>query len=202
MEAALANLPTYIDPGSGLTAPRILMALIEGDYAAASAVLAASTQTYFQDVDFSFHYPRAWYEAQIARAAGDHARMVTAFAAARKVLTQPGYEGNPRVLAVVAQVDAGLGNNALALQEAKEAVEQMPISKDAYDGPLVPQGLAQVYVMTGEKEKAEQTLETLVKVSGYLAYGFLLRDPIWASLRNDAPFQKIVNSLALRTNAF
>ena len=199
-EAALANLPTYIDPGSGMTAPRVLMALITGDYAAASSVLAASTQTFFQDVDFSFHYPRSWYEAQIARAAGDHARMVTAFTAARKILTAlPGFEGNPRVMAVVAQVDAGLGNNQQALREAQQAVGQMPISKDAYDGPLVLQGLAQVYVMTGDKERAEETLEKLVSVPGYLAYGFLLKDPMWAPLRNDASFRKIVNSLAPKT---
>jgi TolB-like protein/Tfp pilus assembly protein PilF len=202
-ETALASLPGYIDPGSGQTAPRVLMALIRGDYAAASAALAASTQTYFQDVDFSFHYPRSWYEAQIARAAGDHARMVTAFAATRKIFEAlPDFEGNPRIMAVVAQVDAGLGNNPRALQEAQQAVEQMPISRDAYDGPLVLQGLAQVYVITGDKEKAEGALETLVKVPGYLSYGYLLKDPMWGPLRNDARFQTIVNSLAPKTNAF
>jgi TolB-like protein/Tfp pilus assembly protein PilF len=200
LEAALTNLPVYIDPGSGLTALRVLAALIRGDYAAASAALAASTQTYFQDVDFSFHYPRSWYEAQIARAAGNHAGMATAFAAARKVFESlPDYETNPRIMAVVAQVDAGLGNNQQALEEARQAVEQMPISRDAYDGPIVLQGLAQVYVMSGDREKAEEALETLVKVPGYLSYGYLLKDPMWAPLRNDARFQKIVDSLAPKT---
>jgi hypothetical protein len=75
----------------------------------------------------------------------------------------------------------------------------MPISRDAYDGPIVLQGLAQVYVMSGDREKAEEALETLVKVPGYLSYGYLLKDPMWAPLRNDARFQKIVDSLAPKT---
>ena len=44
---------------------------LEHDIAAAARTLAASPRDTFQEVDFSFYYPRAWYEAIIARAAGD-----------------------------------------------------------------------------------------------------------------------------------
>jgi cytochrome c-type biogenesis protein CcmH/NrfG len=57
---------------------------------------------------------------------------------------------DPRTLAVLAQVDANLGNKELALQEAQKAAALMPVSKDAYDGPLIQQGLAQVYTWTGD----------------------------------------------------
>jgi hypothetical protein len=43
------------------------------------------------------------------------------------------------------------------------------------------QGLAQVYVWTAEKEHAIEVLEKLVRSPGYVAYGYLLRDPIWDS---------------------
>jgi Tfp pilus assembly protein PilF len=200
-EAALRELPTYIDPGGGTVPQRILVTLVRGDYAAAYAALGASPLPFFQDVDFSFHYPRAWYEALIARAAGDHARMVAAFSAARKELeVRPEAQAeDPRALAVLAQVDAGLGDKDKALHEGLRAVELMPISRDAYDGPLVLQGLAQVYVWTGDKDKAEALVETLVRLPGYLSYGYLLKDPMWAPLRGDPRFEKIVISMAPKT---
>jgi hypothetical protein len=40
------------------------------------------------------------------------------------------------MLAVLAQIDAGLGRKEQAVAKAA-AVDLMPISKDAYDGPLV-----------------------------------------------------------------
>jgi hypothetical protein len=35
-----------------------------------------------------------------------------------------------------------------------------------------------------------------VRFPGYVAYGYLLRDPIWDPLRDDPRFEKIVASLA------
>ena len=37
------------------------------NYAEAERVLAASPREDFQDIDFSFYYPKAWFEAMIAR---------------------------------------------------------------------------------------------------------------------------------------
>jgi TolB-like protein/class 3 adenylate cyclase len=195
---ALGELPGYIDPSGGVTPERIIVALAEGDYRAADAALAASALPAFQDVDFSFYYPRAWYEANIARAAGDPARMRTAFAACRKVLEErPETQSeDPRTLAVLAQVDAALGDKERALREGLRAVELMPISRDAYDGPLVLQGLAQVYVWNGDKKRAIDVVETLIGVPGYLTYGYLLKDPSWSPLRGDPRFDALVASLA------
>ena len=56
------------DVGGGETSWRILIAMIDRNYDEARRVLAASPRADFQDVDFSFYFPRAWYEALIARA--------------------------------------------------------------------------------------------------------------------------------------
>ena len=198
LSAALHALPGDIDPGGSVTPLRIIAALAAGDYPAADAALAAAPLAAFQDVDFSFYYPRAWYEAQIARAAGDAARMRTAFAAARQVLAaRPETSAeDPRTLAVLAQVDAGLGDREKALREGLRAVELMPVSRDAYDGPLVLQGLAQVYVWTGDHARALDAVETLVRLPGYLTYGYLLKDPMWTPLRDEPRFKQIVAGLA------
>jgi hypothetical protein len=91
-------------------------------------------------------------------------------------------------------VHAGLGLNDLAHNEISMAVERVPISRDAYNGPLVLQSLAQVAVWTGDNSGAIETLKTLLSNPGYLSYGILLLDPAWAPLRNNPQFQALVQS--------
>ena len=71
LQRALAAEPAEIDIGGGETPVRILLALVGKNYAEAARTLAASPRETFQEVDFSFYYPRPWYEAIIARGAGD-----------------------------------------------------------------------------------------------------------------------------------
>ena len=77
-----------MDIGGGQTPYRGMFALIDHDFAEAERVLAASTREDFQDIDYSFYYPKAWFEAMIARAKGDSARATAAFSAARTILEQ------------------------------------------------------------------------------------------------------------------
>ena len=201
--AALQALPLEINPAAAITSVRVLIELTDHDYSEARRVLTASPLSEFQDIDYTFYYPRAWYEAQIARAEGDELKAREAWTAARQALeVKPqAHHDDPRTLAVLAQIDAALGRKEQAISEGRRAVDLMPISKDAYDGPLVLQGLAQVYVWTGEKERAMEVLEKLVRFPGYVAYGYLLRDPIWDPLRGDPRFEKILASLAPKETA-
>ena len=201
--AALQALPLEINLAAAITSVRVLIELTEHDYSEARRVLTASPLSEFQDIDYTFYYPRAWYEAQIARAEGDELKAREAWTAARQTLeVKPqAHHDDPRMLAVLAQIDAGLGRKEQAVREGRRAVDLMPISKDAYDGALVLQGLAQVYVWTGEKERAMEIMEKLVRFPGYVAYGYLLRDPIWDPLRGDPRFEKMLTSLAPKETA-
>jgi hypothetical protein len=64
--------------------------------------------------------------------------MEAAFAATRKILEQrlAIKPDDPRTIAVLAQVDAGLGKKEQALAEGRRAVDLMPLSRDAYDGMI------------------------------------------------------------------
>jgi len=101
-----------------------------------------------------------------------------------------------RTIAVLAQVDAGLGNKELAVREAQHAIDLVPISKDIYDGALVLEGLAEVYTWTGERDRAIELVQKLLTMPGYTNYGRLKFHPLWAPLRGDPRFDKIVASLA------
>ena len=187
-----------MDIGGGQTPIRVFLALIDGNFAEAERVLAASPREDFQDIDYSFYYPKAWFEAMIARTKGDSARATAAFSAARTILEQrlAVKPEDARTLAVLAQVDAGLGRKELAIQEAKHAAELMPVSKDVYDGALVLEGLAQVYTWTNESDRAIELLQKLVAMPSYVNYARLKLYPMWNPLRGDPRFEKIVNSLA------
>ena len=187
-----------MDIGGAQTPARVLLALIDDNFAEAERALAASPREDFQDIDYSFYYPKAWFEAMIARAKGDSAAATAAFSAARRILDQrlAVKPEHARTLAVLAQVDAGLGRKELAIQEAKHAIDLMPVSKDIYDGALVLEGLAQVYTWTNEPGRAIELLQKLVTMPGYTNYAWLKLHPMWSPLRGDPRFQKIVNSLA------
>ncbi|HKS03964.1 MAG TPA: hypothetical protein VJR49_01295 [Chthoniobacterales bacterium] len=187
-----------MDIGGGQTPIRVWLALTDGNFAEAERVLAASPREDFQDIDYSFYYPKAWFEAMVARAKGDSAAATAAFSAARTILEQrlAVKPEHARTLAVLAQVDAGLGHKEVAIQEAKHAADLMPLSKDVYDGALVLEGLAQVYTWTNEADRAVELLQKLAAMPSYVNYARLKLYPIWNPVHGDPRFEKIVDSLA------
>ncbi len=187
-----------MDIAGGQTPVRVMFALIDGDYAEAEHILVASPRADFQDIDYSFYYPKAWFEALIAQDSGDSAGALAAFRSARAILAQRLVvkPGDARTIAVLAQVDAGLGQKELALQEAQHAIDLMPISKDIYDGALVLEGLAQVYTWNDEHDRAIEVLQKLVSIPSYINYARLKFHPLWKPLRGNPKFENIVTSLA------
>jgi TolB-like protein len=181
----------------GQTPARIWMAMMDHDYARAEKFLADSPRQDFQDIDFSFYFPKSWYEAMIAREKGDLAKATAAFRECREILAQRLIvkPEHARTIAVLAQVDAGLGQKELAVSEAQHAIDLMPISKDIYDGALVLEGLAQVYTWTGDRDRAIELVQKLLTMPGYTNYGRLKLHPLWSPLRGDPRFEKIVSSL-------
>lgn len=195
----LAKFPEMEFAGAQ-TPTRAFMAMLDRNYVAAEKFVTSSPLKNFQDLDFSFYFPKSWYEAMIARAKGDSAKATAAFQECRDILAQRLVvkPEHARTISVLAQVDANLGKKDLAIQEAQHAIELMPVSKDIYDGALVLEGLAQVYAWTGDRDRAIEVVQKLVTMPGYTNYGRLKFHPLWAPLRGDPRFDKIVSSLAPR----
>src|SRR5262249_14090619 len=146
----------------------------------------------------SFYFPKSWWEGLVAGEKGDSARATAAFRKCREILAQRLVvkPEHARTVAVLAQVDARLGQKDLALREAQHAIDLMPVSKDIYDGALVLEGLAQSYTWTGDRDRAIEVVQKLLTMPGYTNYGRLKFHPLWTPLRGDARFDKLVASLA------
>jgi hypothetical protein len=94
--------------------------------------------------------------------------------------------------ASVAELDAGLGRKDEAIREARQAVDLLPIAKDADVGPVYVANLAMVYAWTGERERALEQLEIIAKIPAGPTYGDLRFNPRWDNLRGDPRFDNIV----------
>jgi eukaryotic-like serine/threonine-protein kinase len=87
---------------------------------------------------------------------------------------------------------AYLGKHAEAIREGEKAVALLPISKDGFTGPYIEQLLVRIYMLAGQKGKALDHLEPLLKVPYHLSPAWLRIDPTFAALRSEPRFQKLV----------
>lgn len=134
----------------------------------------------------------------VARLRRDAAGASVAFTAARArqeqlLRAEPDYGPN---LCALALIDAGLGRKEEALREGQRAIELMPVSKDAINGPNMIEFFAITCAWVGEKDLALKYLSEAIELPGSLSYGQLKLHPFWDPLRGDPRFEKIVASLA------
>jgi len=202
LRAALRNVPHEFDPGGGVTLVALRLSLMERDYEEAARVLAGSTHQKYNDPGVggtagtldSHPFPRAWYEGLIARARGDAEAARRAFESA---LAEGGLDhtccpddAKPRAL--LGLIHAALGHKDDAIRHGQRAVELLPISKDAFDGPVLATNLAVIYAQVGEAELALAALTPLLKVPNGPTAGTLRVEPEWNPLRSDPRFAKLL----------
>jgi serine/threonine-protein kinase len=140
--------------------------------------------------------PKALLEGQLylyqgdkekARAAFEHARPV-AERLVREAPQEPTRHGQLGLILAV------LGQKEDAINEGKRAVELLPESQDAYDGPEATESLALIYAWTGEFDEAFRLLDHLLVVPNiHLTVPTLKLDPSWDPLRNDPRFQGLID---------
>jgi len=88
---------------------------------------------------------------------------------------------------------AALGQKQEAIAEGKRAVELLPESQDALDGPRATADLAQIYAWTGEFDEAFRLLDHLFAVPSNLTVPMLKLDPAWDPLRQDPRYQALID---------
>jgi len=93
----------------------------------------------------------------------------------------------------LAKVLAFLGEKDAALSEAQRATELRPESKDAFNGPDITEGVAQVHVILGDNGRAIEILDGLLSRPSAVTVQGLKTNPIWDPLRNDPQFKALLN---------
>jgi tetratricopeptide (TPR) repeat protein len=137
--------------------------------------------------------PKAFLEGSIYMHQGNEAKARTEFEHARVVsqqLLREALDGADRH-AKHGLILAALGRKKEAVAEGKRAVELLPESQDAFNGPQVTASLAQIYAWTGEFDEAFRLLDHLLTIPSALNVPMLKLDPVWDPLRSDPAFQKL-----------
>jgi eukaryotic-like serine/threonine-protein kinase len=195
IEAGRAALDSIQDKNDmDYQAARLWLYFIERDYSGAKALVANAT-------DEAKKIPDFWLTlAAVANVAGKLEEEHQASEEAKRLaLIALGRRPNdPNVLGQLSIAEAGLGQNEQALRHARQAAEILPPSVDAVLGPSCEMRLAQVLVMTGDRDGALAKLSKLVKQPfSFINYGDLKLNPMWDDLRSDPRFDRIMAESAL-----
>src|SRR5438132_4139490 len=146
--------------------------------------------------EFQQHLSDKYYLIGFARKAlQDQAGAQAAFLKAKEILDLQIKQSpdSPDMHIQLAKVLAHLGEKDAALAEAQRATELLPESKDAFGGPEIAAGVAEVYAIRGENDRAIEILDGLLsRPSGVTGQGLKV-NPIWGPLRNDPRFQALLD---------
>ena len=145
--------------------------------------------------------PKAFLEGSIYMLQGDEAKARTALEHALVVSEQLLREApdDPNRRGQHGVVLAALGQKEEAITEGKRAVELLPESQDAFDGPQVAAALAQIYAWTGESDEAFRLLDHLLAIPNGLTVPMFKLDPAWDPLRKDPRYQALIDKYSAKS---
>ena len=196
VRTAIDALPASMKDDIWITGTQVHVAMMDRDFKTAHEIVEKSPN---EEIDFGgAMVPRRCMDIWLEMVQGNHPTMeefgVTREQLYQKVEADP---TDPALLSALGCVDVALGRKELAISEAKRAVEMLPISKDAVEGPNRVRDLALVYAWANEPDLALETLGSLIKIPrGYVHYDTLKLDPAWDPLRKDPRFDKLLAELA------
>jgi tetratricopeptide (TPR) repeat protein len=195
--AAFETLPSSMRNSEETFSSRVFVLIYSRDWTKAKELIESISNEELPFVGGPM-VPRSCLAIAIAKHQGEHPEMNPEFGAARDQLFRKveAHPEDPYLLSALGQIDAYLGRKQQAIQEAQHAVDILPVSKDAYEGPLLLNNLAIVYALTNEPDLAFQALDVAVKTPGPISYGELKLDPDFDALRKDPRFEKLLTRRA------
>jgi hypothetical protein len=100
---------------------------------------------------------------------------------------------------LLAKLLAWLGEKDAAVSEAQRAMELRPESKDAFSGPDITAGVAEVHAILGDNARAIEILDGLLSRPSYVTVQGLKVNPVWDPLRNDPKFQAMLSKYGAKS---
>src|SRR5881227_2569122 len=135
------------------------------------------------------------------KALHDEAGARAAFLKAKEVVEAPLKQSpdSPDLRIQLAKILAYLGEKDAALNEARRAAEILPESKDAFGGPEITEGVAEVCGIVGENGRAIELLDGLLGRPSAVTVPLLKLSPAWDPLRNDPRFEALLDKYSAKT---
>jgi TolB-like protein/Flp pilus assembly protein TadD len=190
MEKDLADMPPGVDPEGLVTFGRVQLLMLQRKFPEALAVLKQLSPDLSHDSK-----PREFLEGAIYTFLNDREKARFAFEHARPIAEQSLREAPNDAFrhALLGQILAGLGEKEAAIAEGKRAVNLLPESQDALEGPKATLELAKIYTWTGETDQALLLLDHSLSTPSGITVSSLKLDPVWDPLRSDPRFQALID---------
>jgi TolB-like protein/Tfp pilus assembly protein PilF len=196
-EKQLSSLPGDVDPNGMVTWARSWILILQRKFPEALAAVQKFPGEILM-VEGSAPIPKAFLEGMIHLLQGNKEKAQPVLEHARLVSEQLLREApeDPRRHAQHGFILAALDRKQEAIAEGKRAVELLPESQDAFDGPRGIAALAQIYACTGESDEALRLIDHLLGAPSGLTIPVLKLDPVWDPLRKDPRFQALIDKYA------
>jgi serine/threonine-protein kinase len=198
-EKQLSSLPGDVDPNGMVTWARSWILILQRKFPEALAAVQKFPGEILM-VEGSAPIPKAFLEGMLYLLQGNKEKAQPALEHARLVSEQLLREApeDPRRHAQHGFILAALDRKQEAIAEGKRAVELLPESQDAFDGPRGIAALAQIYACTGESDEALRLVDHLLGAPSGLTIPVLKLDPVWDPLRKDPRFQALIDKYAAK----
>jgi TolB-like protein/Flp pilus assembly protein TadD len=196
--AAYEALPSSMKDDPEVTFFRLWLAMCARDFAAAEEIVGESPneELFF----FQAFVPRQVWTVWLELVQGNHPT-TEQFGAVREQLYRK-VEANPAdpfLMTALALVDVAVGRKEESIQEGRRAMQMLPISEDAFDGPSIAAYVALVFAWANRPDLAFEQLDIVIRLPNLrLTYGDLATNPGWDPLRKDPRFDKLLAELAPR----
>jgi serine/threonine-protein kinase len=193
MQSLLASWPENIDPNGTITLSRYNVKMYERKFQELIEILQRSPAEKSRG-ETSAPISKEFLQATVYAAMKDEARAQASYLIAREKAekaVQETPEDGPRH-ALLGLIYAGLGRCEEAKAEAKRAVDLLPETKDAFDGPILAITRARIHMMCGDLDNAFALLDRSLQTPSGITVHELRLDPIWDPLRPDPRFQPML----------
>jgi len=87
---------------------------------------------------------------------------------------------------------AGLGKREEAIRAGKKAIENLPLSKDAFYGTVPHLEMALIYDLLGESDLALDHLERVLSIPNFYSVEWLKRDVRYKNIRSNARYEDLI----------
>src|SRR4030095_16485687 len=179
-EKQLSLAPPEVNPDGIATAGRVWLLTLQRKFAEALQAVQqfhGETVSYFTPAPC----PKAFLEGRLYLYQNDKERAEGAYEKQRSVAEKlvRDVPNDPTRHGQLGAVLAGLGLKEDAITEGRKAVELLPESEDAYDGPKATAALAEIYAWVGEHDEALRLIDHLLQVPSLMSVHVLKLDPVW-----------------------